>query len=420
MRYSPPLKADVVVVGGGASGLMAAGTAAGGGLSVILAEPGQRLGHKLRITGKGRCNVTNDCAVRDFLPNVPTNPKFLYSCLTAFPPQAAMEFFEALGVPLKTERGRRVFPQSDRAGDVADALAGWIKKEGVRLVRCRVSRVMTDDGGAVSGVETDGGVIEAGQVILCTGGFSYPATGSTGDGYRMAEALGHTVTPPRPSLTALESPADFCRELSGLSLRNAALTAYEDGKPVYHDQGEMLFSHFGVTGPMVLSASAYMRHWGRREYSLSVDLKPALDMETLDGRILRDFEKYRNRDFSNALGELAPRLLIPVLVCRSGIPGDTKVNTVTRAQRRGLAELFKNFEIPISGPRPIGEAIVTAGGVSVREVDPRTMMSRLVPGLYFAGELLDVDACTGGYNLQIAWATGRCAGMAVRKKGKDI
>ncbi|MCC8357333.1 MAG: NAD(P)/FAD-dependent oxidoreductase [Oscillospiraceae bacterium] len=406
------MKADVVVIGGGAAGLMAAGTAAERGLRVVLCEPNQRLGRKLRITGKGRCNVTNDCTPREFMENIPTNPKFLYSSITAFPPAAAMDFFEALGVPLKTERGRRVFPQSDKADDVADSLAAWGKRQGVTWLQTRAEEILTDESG-VTGVSTPEGDISCGAAILCTGGLSYPGTGSTGAGHRLAAGLGHTIEPPRASLAPLESPAPFCRELSGLSLRNVGLTALEDGRAVYHEQGEMLFAHFGVTGPLVLSASAHMRRWGTREYRLSIDLKPALDEEKLDSRILRDFEKYRNRDFANALDELAPWSLIPVLVELSGIPGDTKVHSVTREQRRRLVQLFKSLEIPITGPRPIAEAIVTAGGVSVKEVDPRTMASKLVPGLYFAGELLDVDGYTGGYNLQIAWATGRCAGRAV-------
>ncbi|MCD8322275.1 MAG: NAD(P)/FAD-dependent oxidoreductase [Oscillospiraceae bacterium] len=406
------MRADVVVIGGGAAGLMAAGTAAERGLRVVLCEPNRRLGRKLRITGKGRCNVTNQCTPQQFMENIPTNSKFLYSSVNAFPPAAAMEFFETLGVPLKTERGRRVFPRSDKADDIADSLAAWTKRNGVTWLHTCAEGILTDDVG-VTGVSTPEGNISCGAAILCTGGLSYPGTGSTGAGHRLAAGLGHTIVAPRASLVPLESAAPFCRELSGLSLRNVGLTALEDGKAVYREQGEMLFAHFGVTGPLVLSASAHMRKWGTKEYCLSIDLKPALDEEKLDNRILRDFEKFCNRDFANALDELAPRTLIPVLVELSGIPGDKKVHSVTREQRRELVRLFKGLEIPVTGPRPVAEAIVTAGGFSVKEVNPRTMASKLVPGLYFAGELLDVDGYTGGYNLQIAWATGRCAGRAV-------
>ncbi len=395
---------------------MAALTAAEQGLNVALVEPNEKLGRKVRITGKGRCNVTNNCPVGPFLENVPTNPKFLYSCLTAFPPAAAMAFFEGLGVPLKTERGDRVFPVSDNAHDIADALARRCRELGVRHVRARALAVERDGTGRVRAVTTEGGEIPCAGAVLCTGGLSYPATGSRGDGYAIAAALGHDIVPARPSLVPLESPADWCAQLAGFSPRNVDLTVYEDGRVLSRERGEMLFTHFGVSGPLVLSASARMRRWGERHYSLSIDFKPALDERALDGRILRDFEKYRNRDFANALDELLPRSMIPVAVRLSGVPGQTKVHDVTRAQRRELIRVLKAFPVPVSGPRPVEEAIVTGGGADVRQVDPRTMESRLVPGLYFAGEILDVDAYTGGFNLHIAWATGRCAGLAV---GKD-
>ncbi len=417
MRCSPLLKADVVIVGGGAAGLMAAGTAAERGRRVVLVEPNDKLGRKLRITGKGRCNVTNACTLREFLENVPTNPKFLYSSMTAFPPSAVMELLESLGVPLKTERGRRVFPQSDKAADVAEALAAWGRRNGVKWLHGRVKDILTDESG-VTGVVTTQGDIACASVILATGGLSYTGTGSTGDGHKMAARLGHTIVPGRASLVPLESPAGFCRELSGLSLRNVTLTVLAGDRAIYQELGEMLFAHFGVTGPLVLSASAHMTDWERQTYRLRIDLKPALDEEKLDDRILRDFEKYRNRDFANALDSLAPKSLAPVLVRLSGIPADTKVNSITREQRRRLVGLFKGLEIPISRPRPINEAIVTAGGVSVKEINPRTMESKRVPGLFIAGELLDVDAYTGGYNLQIAWATGRCAGQSATTQGE--
>ena len=417
MRCLPLIRAeDVVVIGGGAAGMMAAGTAAERGLRVLLAEPNAKLGRKLRITGKGRCNLTNDASVREVIAAVPQNPKFLYSALTAFPPSETKAFFEALGVPLKTERGRRVFPVSDSANEVADKLGDWVRAQGVRVMNSRITRIETDETGAVRAVATEKGEIPCRAVILCTGGASYPGTGSTGDGYKLSRALGHRIVPPRASLIPLVSPDAFCAELAGFAPRNVTLTALENEKPIFCEQGEMLFAHFGVTGPLVLSASAHMRRFEDCDYRLSIDFKPALDEDTLDARILRDFEKYKNRDFTNALTDLAPRSLIPVLVERSGIAPDTKVHSVTRQQRRGLVRLFKDFSVTVTGTRPIDEAIVTRGGVDVKQVDPRTMASRLISGLYFAGEILDVDAYTGGYNLQIAWSTGRCAGKAV---GKD-
>lgn len=397
--------------------MMAAGTAAEAGLHVILAEPNPKRGKKLRITGKGRCNVTNHCSVREFMDHVPRNPKFLYSALTAFSPEEAMAFFEGLGVPLKTERGNRVFPCSDNANDVADALDRWVDRTGVRALHDRIEAIETGESGGVCGVRTDRGGIPCRAVIVCTGGVSYPATGSTGDGFAFAEAAGHHVLAPQASLVPLESPDSFCAELAGFSPRNVTLTVLEEEKVLYREMGEMLFSHFGVTGPLVLSASAHIRHWGEKAYKLLIDFKPALDEETLDDRVLRDFDKYRNRDFSNALSDLLPRSLIPVVVALSGIPGGTKVHSVTRQQRLAFVKLLKAFPVRVTGTRPVSDAIVTRGGVDVKEIDPRTMGSKLVPGLYFAGEVLDVDAYTGGYNLQIAWATGRCAGTAV---GKDM
>ncbi len=417
MRCLPLKRADVVVIGGGAAGMMAAGTAAEQGLSVLLAEPNPKLGKKLRITGKGRCNVTNNCSVREFMGNVPTNPKFLYSCLNAFTPDDAMAFFQSIGVELKTERGNRVFPVSDSANEVADRLGDWLKEKNVQFMHNRVLEILVGDSGAVCGVRTDRGEILCGAVILCTGGVSYPATGSTGDGIVMARNLGHAIKPLRGSLVPLESPDPFCEEMAGFAPRNVTVTVLEDGKAIYREQGEMLFTHFGVTGPLILSASAHMRRFGEREYALRIDFKPALDEEALDERILRDFAKYQNRDFSNALVDLAPKSFIPVLVRMSGINPHTKVHSVTREQRKKLAELLKAFPVRISGTRPVSDAIVTSGGVDIKQVNPRTMESKVVQKLYFAGEILDLDAYTGGFNLQIAWSTGRCAGMAV---GKDI
>lgn len=407
------MKADAVVIGGGAAGLMCAGTAAEGGADVVLLEPNRVLGRKLRLTGKGRCNVTNNCAVPEVLAAITGDGRFLQSALHRFSPADTLAFFEELGVPLKTERGNRVFPASDDADDVADALARRAERAGVRVVRDAALSIETENG-AVSAVRTrSGGRIGCAAAALCTGGLSYPGTGATGDGYRMAAALGHRVTPPRPSLVPLESADGWCARMQGLALRNVALTAYEDDRPVYTGAGEMLFTHFGVSGPLVLSASAHMRDFGGKKYRLAIDLKPGLDAEKLDARLLRDFARYANREFRNALGDLEARAMLPELVLLSGIPGETRVNTVTREQRRALGALLKAFPVSIRGPRPISEAIVTAGGVDTREADPRTMGSRLVPGLHFAGEVLDLDAYTGGFNLQIAWSTGHAAGLAL-------
>lgn len=393
------------MIGGGAAGTLCAALAAGRGLDVVLLEPNRMLGRKLRITGKGRCNVTNDCDAREFISAIPGDGRFLQSAIHKFGTLDTKALFEGLGVALKTERGNRVFPESDRADDIADALTKLARENGVRVLRERATRILTDEAGAVSAVSAGGGEIECEAAVICTGGLSYPGTGSTGDGYRMARELGHTIRPCRPSLVPLESPDAWCREMQGFSLRNVELSAYEDEKLIYKALGEMLFTHFGVSGPLVLSASAHMRRFGECRYRLSIDLKPGLDEKKLDARLLRDFEKYSNREFRNSLGDLAGRAMIPVLVELSGIPGDTRTNSVTRQQRAALAQLLKHFPVSLSGPRPIAEAIVTSGGVATTEVNPRTMESKLVPGLYFAGEVLDLDAYTGGYNLQIAWST---------------
>lgn len=406
--------ADLVVIGGGAAGMMCALRAASRGLSVTLLEPNDKLGRKLRITGKGRCNLTNNCDIKTFMANIPGDGRFLYSAVNRFPPQEVMAFFEANGLPLKTERGGRVFPQSDNANDVAGLLARLCRREGVRVRKCRAEELAVRDG-AICGVVTGEGTIPCAAAAICTGGLSYPLTGSTGWGLRAAEKLGHSVVPPRPSLVPLESGDGFCAELQGFAPKNVTLSAYEDGKLLYRELGELLFTHFGVSGPLVLSASAHMRRMGSAAYSLLIDFKPALDEKKLDTRILRDFEKYANRDFKNALVDLAAHSMIPVLVRLSGIPEDKPVHSVTREERRRLVNLFKAFPVSISGFRPIEEAIVTAGGVSTKEVNPRTMESKLVRGLYFAGEVLDLDAYTGGFNLQIAWCTGYVAGSAVEK-----
>ena len=401
---------SIFVVGGGAAGMMAAITAAENGAQVTLLERNDRLGKKLYITGKGRCNVTNDCAPEDFFQNVPRNPRFLYSAVYAFPPREVMAWFEARGCALKTERGNRVFPQSDKSASVIDALRAELRRLGVRVLQERALDIVTQDG-AVCGIETDGGFHKTERVILATGGCSYPQTGSTGDGYRMLEKLGHTIVPPVGSLVPLVEKGYDCKQMQGLALKNVALRLVnQKGKTVFEEFGELLFTHFGLSGPVVLSASAHMNE--KDAYTVLLDLKPALDERKLDLRLLRDFEKFQNRDFENALVELLPRSMIPVIVRRSGIPAEEKVHSITREQRRALLELMKRFPVEIACKAPVEEAIVTSGGVKVSEIEPGTMQSKRVRGLYVAGELLDVDAYTGGFNLQIAWATGRAAGLA--------
>ena len=413
----------VAVVGGGAAGMMAAVHAAECGARVTLFEKTGRLGRKLRITGKGRCNVTNDCETNEFLACVVSNPRFLYASLNRFSTGDTKAFFEDRGVPLKTERGRRVFPESDRAADIVAALSDACHRAGVRVIYEAVRSLDVADG-AICGVVTDGRRYEADAVILCTGGKSYPLTGSDGDGYRMAKELGHTVTALSPSLVPLTSKSRICPMLQGLSLKNVQLRvlAVPSGKTVFEDFGEMMFTHFGLTGPLVLSASAHLSDLASGKYEAVIDLKPALDEKTLDARVLSDFSKYRNKDFANALGDLLPQKMIPVIVELSGIGEHTKVHTVTREQRRSLIELLKGLRVPLDGFRPIEEAIVTRGGVDVREVDPKTMQSKRVSGLYFAGELLDVDAYTGGYNLQIAFSTAYLAGenAAYHQRNEEI
>lgn len=401
----------MIVIGGGAAGMMAALTAADRGCSVLLLERNAKVGRKLYITGKGRCNVANDCSVPEVLQHVPRNPKFLMSAVTRFPPEAVKAFFEGLGVPLKTERGNRIFPQSDRAADIIDALFQALRRKRVSLVEDRAVRLLTDEEGRISGVKGEHGSYSARAVILATGGASYPLTGSSGDGYEMAAAVGHTIVPPKPSLVPLVAEGEDCRRMQGLSLRNVAVKVKNQNKKViYAEQGELLFTHFGLSGPLILSASAHMRDFEKDHYQVIIDLKPALDEEKLEQRLLRDFAERANQDFHNVLEGLLPRLMVPVMVERSGIPGDTKAHSITKAQRRRLLEELKGFRIDIAGPRPLAEAIITSGGVKVSEVDPHTMASKRLPGLYLAGELLDVDAYTGGFNLQIAWSTGRAAG----------
>jgi predicted Rossmann fold flavoprotein len=401
----------VAVIGGGAAGMMAAYHAAQMGVRVLMLERTGRLGRKLRITGKGRCNVTNDCDTQEFLNNVRTNPRFLYTALDRFSTADTKAFFEERGVPLKTERGRRVFPLSDKAGDIVGALADACHRAGVEVIYERVSALWLENG-ALRGVKTSGGNYAADAVIVCTGGKSYPLTGSDGDGYTLAQQVGHTIVPPKPSLVPMTVKGSVCPQLQGLSLKNVALRIVESasGKTVYEDFGEMMFTHFGITGPMVLSASSHLHDVTPGKYDALIDLKPALDEKTLDARLLSDFEKYRNKDFCHALDDLLPKKLIPVIIAESGIDERIKVNAITREQRKALLAQLKGFRLSLTGFRPIDEAIITAGGVSVKEIVPKTMESKLMPGLYFAGEVIDVDAYTGGYNLQIAFSTAVLAG----------
>lgn len=407
---------EIIVIGGGAAGMMAAITAARRGAGVTLLEPNERLGKKLNITGKGRCNVTNDCDQETLMANIPGNGRFLYSALTRFTPQDAMAFFQALGVPLKVERGNRVFPVSDRSFDISGALERELRRLRVRILRERAAEITAEDG-RVTGVQTDRQHHPADAVVLATGGVSYPGTGSTGDGYAMAAALGHTIVPPRGSLVPLESGDADCAAMQGLSLRNVEATVLNGkNKLVFREFGEMLFTHFGVSGPLMLSASAHLRRWDKEQYRLSIDLKPALDQQKLDSRILRDIGENPNRDMANILSGLVHRSMVPVLLRRLALPEGEKANSLTKEQRRALVQELKHFTVSLTGPRPVAEAIVTAGGVKVGDVVPGTMASKLAEGLYFAGEILDVDAYTGGFNLQIAWATGYLAGLSAAEQ----
>ncbi|HAN43998.1 MAG TPA: aminoacetone oxidase family FAD-binding enzyme [Ruminococcaceae bacterium] len=407
-------KCDVLVVGAGAAGMLCAAFAAKRGRNVIIAEKNQRTGKKLLITGKGRCNITNNCSAEDFLKSVKTNSKFLFSCINAFTPDSTMSLFEQLNVKLKTERGNRVFPVSDKASDVVDALSNFAKSSGAKIIFSPVEKITANDGRITGAVLKNGDVVSCESVVIATGGKSYPLTGSTGDGYKFAAELGHTITEISPSLVPIVANEKWCSELMGLSLKNVTLKLLDiqKNKIIYDELGEMLFTHFGVSGPLVLSASSHMSG-DLAKYRLRIDLKPALSIEKLDERILRDFDKYKNRDFINSLGDLLPKKLIPVIVKLSGINPDEKINQITREQRKTLAELIKNLEVTPKCFRPIDEAIITSGGVSVKEINPKTMESKLVKGLFFAGEVIDVDAYTGGFNLQIAFSTGYVAAQNV-------
>ncbi len=400
----------VIVVGAGPAGMLASAFAASNGNDVILADKNPYPGKKLLITGKGRCNVTNSAPMEDFISNTAVNPYFLYSAFYSFTNDDIMKLIEAEGVPLKTERGGRVFPKSDKAADVRDALFSYARKCGAEFVCAEITDIRRTESGFE--VETsDGKVMKANSVVIATGGKSYPGTGSTGDGYKFAQNLGHSIVEPKASLVPLCVCEEFVGELMGLSLKNIAIKLYKNGKEIYSDFGEMLFTHFGLSGPVILSASSHIREKG--DYSISIDLKPALDFKTLDNRILRDFESEKNKDFINSLDSLLPKKLIPVIVELSGIDPRCKVNSVTREQRHAFVNLLKNMSFTISGKRPVSEAIITSGGINVKEIDPGTMQSKIVDGLFFAGEVIDVDAYTGGYNLQIAYSTAYLAGMNV-------
>ena len=403
MRY------DCVVIGGGPAGMFASIMAARKGEKVLLLEANDRLGKKLLITGKGRCNVTNDCSAQEVLQNIPRNGRFLYSAMEAFPPAQIMRFFEDNGCALKVERGNRVFPVSDRSASVLQCLKAVMQKSGVTVQNEKVTQILAENG-AVTGVKTRKGKVDSARVILATGGVSYPATGSTGDGYAMAQQLGHSLVAPEGSLVPLETEGTDCPDMQGLSLRNVAVKLLDGkGKVLYKDFGELLFTHFGVSGPTVLSASAHLKG---QQCRLLIDLKPALDEGKLQERLLRDLEAYRNRSMENALIDLLPRSMIPVMLRKAEIDPKLQANSLRKEQRRALITLMKAFPVEIRGKRPVQEAIITSGGIKTSEINPKTMESKLVSGLYFAGEIIDCDAYTGGFNLQIAWATAFAAGQA--------
>lgn len=402
---------DGIVIGGGPAGMFASIIAAQRGNKVLLLERNERLGKKLLITGKGRCNVTNACSAQEVLQNIPRNGRFLYSAMENFPPASIMDFFQSHSCPLKIERGNRVFPVSDKSSSVLECLRNVMHRSGVQIKTDRVLEIIADNG-AVTGVGTGKEVIRCKWVILATGGVSYPSTGSTGDGYEMARKLGHTIVTPEGSLVPLECAESDCLDMQGLSLRNVGVKLLNaKNKVLYKDFGELLFTHFGISGPTVLSASAHLKGEHCR---FVIDLKPALDEGKLNDRILRDLEQYKNRSMENALTDLLPRSMIPVVLNRLGIPFDLQANSLTKQQRRALVELLKAFPLEIVGKRPVAEAIITSGGIKTSEIDPRTMESKLVSGMYFAGEIIDCDAYTGGFNLQIAWATAYAAAMAIK------
>ena len=403
-------KMKIAIIGAGAAGMMAGIVCARLGADVTVYEKNSLPGRKLMITGKGRCNLTNNCTTNEFIANVPTNPRFMYGPLSRFTPDDTMAFFEELGVPLKTERGNRVFPVSDKAGDIVRAMENECKRLGVHFIQAKV-RDIGRSGDMANGIYTD--VFHPyDRVIVATGGMSYPRTGSDGDGYRFAKRLGINVTPLSPSLVPLETAEKWCASLQGLSQKNVSLSAYDGERKVYTDFGEMMFTHFGVTGPMILSASSYLRNITPGRYRLVIDMKPALDESTLDRRLLSDFAKYSNKNYSNALCDLLPSKMIDVFVSLSGISPQKKANNITREDRAGIAHLMKHLTVTVRRPRPIDEAIITSGGIDICELSPKTMESKKIKGLFFAGEVIDVDAYTGGFNLQIAFSTAYTAANA--------
>ncbi len=400
----------ICVIGGGAAGMMAAGTAVSYGADVTIFESTDRLGKKLAITGKGRCNVTNRCQTQEFLENVINNPRFLYAALSEFDTEDTVRFFESLGVKLKTERGKRVFPVSDKAKDIVDAMRTY--SNDANVIYKKVTSVKKNEDESFTVVaDKNSYIFDA--VIIATGGKSYPLTGSDGSGYKLVQKLGHKITELTPSLVPIESKSPICKELQGLSLKNVEITVTDaDNNKIFSDFGEMMFTHFGVTGPIILSASSHLKGYDIETLTLSIDLKPALDEKTLDSRILSDFKEQSNKDFINSLGALLPSKLIEPFVKYTGINPRKKVNVITKEERRVIVEKLKNFNIPLYRFRPIEEAIITSGGVDVKEVNPKTMESKIINGLYFAGEMLDVDAYTGGFNLQIAFSTAYLAGKS--------
>lgn len=405
---------DVIIIGGGAAGLAAAGFSTKRGFNTLVIEKNSRPARKVLITGKGRCNVTNNCDVQTLISSVTKNNRFLYSAFYGFNSADTMELFESLGVPLKTERGNRVFPVSDRAVDIVDALCRFAK--GAKIINASASDLIIENGSA-KGVKTDVGDFFGKNVLVATGGLSYPLTGSTGDGYKIAKKAGHKIVAPTPSLVPVETEESFCKKAMGLSLKNVRVDVEDTakGKTVFSESGEMLFTHFGLSGPLILSGSAHMRPFEKDRFKIHIDLKPALDIKKLEKRIERDFSENLNRDFANSLSALLPRKLIPIVVELSNIPADKKVNQITSAERNGLAELLKELTLTVKKLRPIEEAIITSGGVDVKEIDPKTMQSKLCKGLFFAGEVLDVDAYTGGFNLQIAFSTAARAAEGFKK-----
>lgn len=402
------METDVIIIGGGAAGAMAGVLCSQRGRKTIIFEPNGKIGKKLLITGKGRCNVTNNCTPDELLKNIPRNPRFLYSAFSRFSSADTMELFEGFGVPLKTERGNRVFPVSDKAADIVSALDRNLKKNGVRIIKEKVTDIIVVDG-VCKGVVAGGKQYFSQSVLLATGGKSYPLTGSDGSGYALAEKTGHTVTPLEPSLVPIVCSEKYCADMMGLSLRNVTLSLYDGKKKIYSELGEMLFTHFGVSGPLVLSASSHISKMESGRYKILIDLKPGLSLKQLDARIQRDFSENINRIFGNSLSKLLPAKLVPTAVKLSGIPGETKVNQITREERLAFAQLLKEFPLTVKGFRPIEEAIITSGGINIKEINPKTMESKLVQNLYFAGEIIDTDGYTGGFNLQIALSTAFCA-----------